>query len=98
MKLDAKKLSDLFPFNWRGEVFRLEVGDPDSAPGALGVQPLMASAQICEGGLVVVRADSWDHAYSVSHEIAEYAWNFEHTPQMFAEQANILAAWHRVRS
>lgn len=36
---------------------------------------------------------SWDAAYSASHEISEERFGFEHSADMFCEQANILARW-----
>lgn len=50
---------------------------------------------VCEGNIIVCQDDCWDDAYSVSHEIAEHRYNFEHSAEMFAEQANILARWVR---
>jgi hypothetical protein len=44
---------------------------------------------------IAIKDNSWDHAYSVSHEIAEHRWNFKHSADMFCEQANLLARWLR---
>lgn len=52
---------------------------------------------VCEGNIIVCDIDCWDNAYSVSHEIAEHRYNFAHSADMFAEQANILARWLRRR-
>lgn len=43
-------------------------------------------------GIAIV-ADSWDYAYSASHEIAECEYGFKHTADMFCQQANILSRW-----
>ena len=43
-------------------------------------------------------SDSWEHAYAASHEIAESVHDFRHGDLMWIEQANILAAWHALRS
>ncbi len=37
--------------------------------------------------------ESWDWAYSASHEIAEHRWGFKHSADMFCEQSNLLSRW-----
>lgn len=45
---------------------------------------------------MAIMGDSWDHAYSASHEIAEWEYGFNHSADMFCMQANILARWIRL--
>lgn len=44
---------------------------------------------------IAIMEDSWDYAYSASHEIAEWYHGFDHTADMFCNQANLLARWVR---
>lgn len=55
-------------------------------------------ALICQNNVICVLDDSWDYSYSVSHEIAEYEYNFQHSEELFTHQANILAYWHKLRN
>ena len=57
-----------------------------------------AGAAALKDGRIAVKADDWNHAYCASHEIAEAQHGFKHSEQMFCTQANILAAWHGMRS
>jgi hypothetical protein len=81
------------------EGYRFVEGDiRELARGAEPLTPLGTPAEgiaVCEGCVVVCYADCWDYAYSVSHEIVEHRHKFQHTPDMFAEQANLLARWLR---
>jgi hypothetical protein len=59
-------------------------------------QPEAFEALLCGGPgrrYIACVSDSWDQAYNVSHEIAEDVMGHEHTPDMFALQANFLAGW-----
>jgi hypothetical protein len=68
---------------------------PWEHPDALGSRVEGSQAQVCAHNRIACIGDSWDHAYSVAHEIAEHRNGFEHSARMFAEQANILARWCR---
>lgn len=37
------------------------------------------SCTVCEGSIIVAPVDSFDYAYDVSHEIAEYRCGFKHS-------------------
>jgi hypothetical protein len=84
----------------RREGYQFVEGDiREQASGAQPPTPLETPTEgivVCEGRVVVCHADCWDYAYSVSHEIAEHRHQFQHTPEMFAEQANLLARWLRL--
>lgn len=82
----------------------------DSVDGGLGTSfPCMdarvyrlSSPRILPNGRkiyfgIALLADSWDHAYGASHEIAEHRYGFSHTAKMFCEQANLLARWLRYK-
>lgn len=71
---------------------------PGRHPDGLGSTHWRATARVLSGGRIAVKSDSWEHAYSASHEIAESIHGFRHSAQMFCDQANILAAWHCLRS
>lgn len=43
--------------------------------------------------VIVAPSDTWDHAYSAAHEIAEHRHGFKHTDSMWAEQCMILSRW-----
>lgn len=66
---------------------------PERAKGALGSPAPGAYAAILSGRRIAVKADSWQYVYAVTHEIAEHIWGFEHSKEMFCEQANMLAEW-----
>lgn len=74
---------------------------PHLTPGILG-NPKDAhgfDALVCndpgECLFVACLADSWDHVYGVSHEIAEHQRGFGHTLETFESQAVLLAKWCR---
>jgi hypothetical protein len=83
-----------------GYAFRV-LKNPARVRGGLGTGLPYMQARVYEtarGKLgIACKANSWDHAYSVSHEIAEHRWGFSHTADMFCEQANLLALWLRER-
>jgi hypothetical protein len=91
------KLSDAV----RAEGFAFRVlRRPNSVKGALGTGTPHQQARVYRCGSrlgIACKADSWEHCYSVSHEIAESRHGFRHTELMFCEQANLLARWHRLR-
>lgn len=84
-----------------GAAFRV-VKHPARVRGGLGKGSARMAARVYQrrcGGLgIACVGDSWDHAYSVSHELAEERCGFRHSELMFCEQANLLARWHRRRS
>ncbi len=70
---------------------------PARVKGALGTGFPYMRARVYEnkdGSFgVALSSDTWDCAYSASHEIAEHRWGFNHSTDMFCEQANLLARW-----
>jgi hypothetical protein len=88
--MSSYKLSDAV----RDEGYTLEVcAQPWHHAQRLGNPLKGAPAVVCEDGVIACLEDSWDHCYSVAHEIAEAAYGFEHSADMFCRQANILARW-----
>jgi hypothetical protein len=78
----------------RDEGFELVVvPNPHEQAGVLGESDPTNSVRIATNGFLFATDDSWDSAYSASHEIAEYRYGFRHSAEMFAMQANILARW-----
>ena len=79
------------------EGYRLIVGDLTELSAGPHLPTVLGSpaggVAVCEGNLIVCPDDSWDYAFSASHEIAEHRHGFAHTAEMFAEQANLLARW-----
>ncbi len=67
-------------------------------PDRLGRPSRGTGAAALKGDRIAICADQWEHAYSASHEIAESIHGFRHCELMWTEQANILAAWHAMRS
>jgi hypothetical protein len=94
----AYRLSDAI--RDEGVVFRI-LKHPARVKGGLGTGQAHMQARIYrrrDGGLgLACLADSWDHAYSASHEIADQRHGFRHSDMTFCEQANLLARWHRRR-
>lgn len=70
---------------------------PARVKGGLGTGVPYMAARVYrrkDGGRgIAAKADSWDHVYSVSHEIAESRWGFKHTADMAFEQASLLTKW-----
>lgn len=86
------KLSDaVAQFGWKLEVHQnlsqLKNGLGEFSPGM--------TARACSNRVLAVKGDSWDYAYSASHEMAEATWGWVHSADMFCEQANIMAIWLR---
>lgn len=57
-----------------------------------------SSADCCaqknnSGDFIACVADTMDHAYGASHEIAESKYDFKHSFEMFSHQCAILARW-----
>ncbi len=82
------------------EGYTLQVRESLDGPDGLGtlLDPTM-TARACLNRVIAVRpgGDEWCNAYSVSHEISEVEYNFQHSVDMFCYQANLLARWHRRR-
>lgn len=82
----------------RDEGFAFKVvKHPARVSGGLGKGFSYMKARVyrSKNGTIGIAAcsDSWDNAYSVSHEIAEYDYGFNHSADMFCMQANLLARW-----
>jgi hypothetical protein len=73
------------------------VKHPARVSGGLGKGFAYMKARVYrnKNSLVGIAAcsDTWDNAYSVSHEMAEYEYGFNHSADMFCMQANLLARW-----
>jgi hypothetical protein len=69
--------------------------NPSERPDGLGDVIAGAVARVCRDNVVACMADSFDHAFSVAHEIAEQRRGFVHGEETFCDQANILAGWLR---
>jgi hypothetical protein len=66
---------------------------PWRKPGALGSPGSFQYAAVLSGRRIAVLGDNWDYAYAASHEIAEQMWGFQHSAEMFCQQANLLHVW-----
>lgn len=67
---------------------------PNGRADRIGDAGAGAFAQLCSGTVIACKADSWDYAFAVSHEIAE-ARCPGHSEGTWTEQANVLARWCR---
>lgn len=68
---------------------------PAEHPDALGLPEPGCQAAVLRDLRLALVEDGWDVAYSAAHEIAEDRYSFQHSAEMFAEQANILSSWLR---
>lgn len=76
--------------------YRVEVRHDLAAVPCEGEYQIGAGAVMGRDGTVYLQSNDWQHAYSAAHEIAESLHAYNHTPQMFACQAELLSLWLRL--